>query len=79
MAAGLGWSIVPTSSMRGSRLGIVAEELLGLTDRIVIGAALREEEDDPAVLSLLDIAQKHLTSPQSGLHLLREGRVDSKL
>ena len=37
-----------------------------LPDRIMIGAALRDDEDDPAVLSLLDVAQKHFASGKEG-------------
>ena len=66
VAAGLGWSIVPTMALSGSRLGIVSNELLDSPDRIIIGAALREDEDDPAILSLLDIAERHFASGESG-------------
>jgi len=66
VAAGLGWSIVPTLALSGLRLGIVSNELKDLPDRIMIGAALRDDEDDPAVLSLLDVAQKHFASGKEG-------------
>ena len=53
-------------ALSGSRLGIVSNELLDSPDRIIIGAALREDEDDPAILSLLDIAERHFASGESG-------------
>lgn len=59
VAAGLGWSIVPTMALSGARLGLVARELADLPDRIIVGAALREDEDDPVIQSLLDIAERH--------------------
>lgn len=68
VAAGLGWSIVPTTALQGPHHGLVSKELLGLTDRIVIGVALREDEDEPAVLGLLDIVRKHLHIERQGLH-----------
>jgi len=62
VAAGLGWSIVPTLALSGSRLELVARELMDQPERIIVGAALRDDEDDPLVLSLLDIATRHLTA-----------------
>jgi LysR family transcriptional regulator, benzoate and cis,cis-muconate-responsive activator of ben and cat genes len=59
VAAGLGWSIVPTMALAGSRLGLVSKELVDLPDRIIVGAALREDEDDPIIQTLLDIAERH--------------------
>jgi DNA-binding transcriptional LysR family regulator len=59
VAAGLGWSIVPTMALAGSHLGLLAKELVDLPDRIIVGAALRDDEDDPAIQSLIDIAAQH--------------------
>jgi DNA-binding transcriptional LysR family regulator len=73
VAAGLGWSIVPTTSLQGNRLDLASSELLKQPERIVIGAALREEEDDPVVLSLLEISERHLSSRREGLRPLRGG------
>jgi DNA-binding transcriptional LysR family regulator len=72
VAAGLGWSIVPTTALHGSRLGLVASELLKQPERIIIGAALREDEDDPVILSLLDIADRHLSSRRRGLRPIKD-------
>jgi LysR family transcriptional regulator, benzoate and cis,cis-muconate-responsive activator of ben and cat genes len=78
VAAGLGWSIVPTTALQGSRLGLVSSELLKQPERIIIGAALREDEDDPVVLSLLEIADRHLNSPRRGLHPIKvRGAADT--
>ncbi len=68
VAAGLGWSIVPSPALHGSRLGVVSNELPNQPERIIIGAALREDEDDPIVLSILDITNRHLTSRLRGFH-----------
>jgi DNA-binding transcriptional LysR family regulator len=73
VAAGLGWSIVPTSALFGSRLDIVSNELLKQPERIIIGSALREDEDDPVVLSLLEIARRQLDSRGRGLHQIKDG------
>jgi len=72
VAAGLGWSIVPTTALHGSRLGIVSSELLGQSERIIIGPALREDEDDPVVLSLLEITERHLSSRRRGLRPVQD-------
>jgi DNA-binding transcriptional LysR family regulator len=72
VAAGLGWSIVPTTALHGSRLGLVSSELLEQPERIIIGAALREDEDDPVILSLLDIADRHLSSRRRGLRPIKD-------
>jgi DNA-binding transcriptional LysR family regulator len=60
VAAGLGWSIVPTMALAGSRLGLQYGELPNNSERIVVGAAMREGEGDPVILSLLDNASSHL-------------------
>ncbi|MGA2545992.1 MAG: LysR family transcriptional regulator [Rectinemataceae bacterium] len=71
VAAGLGWSIVPTTALRGSRFGLISNELLKQPERIIIGAALREDEDDPVILSLLEIADRHLNSRRRGLRPIK--------
>jgi DNA-binding transcriptional LysR family regulator len=77
VAAGLGWSIVPTTALQGSRLGLVSNELLRQPERIIIGAALREDEDDPVVLSLLEIAERHLNSRRQGLRPIKDRGVSN--
>lgn len=67
VAAGLGWSIVPTSALSGLRLDLRSNELPGPTDRIEIGVALRADEDDPVLMSLLEIADRHFSAGRKGI------------
>jgi DNA-binding transcriptional LysR family regulator len=62
VAAGLGWTIIPSLALSGSRLNLVSTELSSLPERIVVGAALREDEDDPLILSLVDAATRYFNS-----------------
>jgi DNA-binding transcriptional LysR family regulator len=62
VAAGLGWSIVPSLALSGSRLDLEAVELPPLPEPIIIGAALRADEDDPLLLSLLERTERRLRS-----------------
>jgi DNA-binding transcriptional LysR family regulator len=71
VAAGLGWSIVPTAALHGSSLALISNELLEQPERIIIGAALREEEDNPVILSLLDIADRYLNYSRRGLYPIK--------
>jgi DNA-binding transcriptional LysR family regulator len=66
VASGLGWSIVPTMALSGSRLEVLSNELLDIPDRIIVGAALRQDEDDQLVLKLLDIAERHFSTGLRG-------------
>lgn len=72
VAAGLGWSIVPTMALSGSRLEVQSSELLDVPDRFVVGVALRQDEDDRLVLRLLEIAERHFSTG------LRAGAVASE-
>jgi LysR family transcriptional regulator, benzoate and cis,cis-muconate-responsive activator of ben and cat genes len=67
VAAGLGWSIVPTMALSGSRLDLASQELLDQSESFVVGAALRDDEDDPLILSLLDIAEGHFEGGEGEL------------
>ena len=67
VAAGLGWSIVPTPALFGAHLDLRSSELLGPSDRIEIGVALREDEDDPVLTSLLEIARRHFSAGLKGI------------
>jgi DNA-binding transcriptional LysR family regulator len=73
VASGLGWSIVPTMALSGARLGLVSKELVELPDRIMIGAALREDEEDPMILSLLDLAERYFKKRPSAPEISEMG------
>lgn len=59
VAAGLGWSIAPSLALSGSRLELEAIELPPLPEPLIIGAAVRADEDDSLVLSLLERTERH--------------------
>ena len=56
VSAGLGWSIVPTQSLSNFNMKISARALEDLPERIIMGIAIQEVDNDLLVSSLLDIA-----------------------
>jgi DNA-binding transcriptional LysR family regulator len=58
VASGLGWSIMPTMAIGDSASGLVSWELVDLPERITLGAAIREDEDDRLIGNLVDIIEQ---------------------
>jgi DNA-binding transcriptional LysR family regulator len=61
VAAGLGWTIAPTMAVKNSTLesDLVSFELSDLPERIVVGMALRDGEDNPLILELADSVRRY--------------------
>jgi len=58
VASGLGWSIVPTMAIGDASAGLVSWELVDLPERITLGAATREDEDDRLIGNLVEIIEQ---------------------
>jgi DNA-binding transcriptional LysR family regulator len=56
VAAGLGWSIVPSFALGSDGSDLITSRLKDIAERIELGVALREGEEDPILRELFEMA-----------------------
>jgi DNA-binding transcriptional LysR family regulator len=64
VAAGIGWSIAPTMAVTNTRLDpdLAHTELTDLPERIAVGMMLRDGEDTPLILELVESVQRYFST-----------------